>query len=208
MRRSPFAHAETGLVGSTHTQQSAPSRNNTPAKYSGALQFENVRTTAATRIGLRIAPTCPDVFIAALTAPERQPPMSRRSRAQAAAESVHATPASRDRIDADDAIQIFLNPFNDGRQALVFGVNPLGIQADGALVEGAGNRGASAFSALESGRESTDLTPDYIHESKGRVTRDGYEIEIAANLDRHLHARRYWRHHRPNLGYMPDNNST
>src|SRR5256885_17062867 len=62
-------------------------------------------------------------------------------RAQAAPGSVHATLASRDRIDADDAIQIFLNPFNDGRQALVFGVNPLGIQADGALVEGTGNRG-------------------------------------------------------------------
>jgi len=100
-------------------------------------------------------------------------------RAQAAPGSVHATLASRDHIDADDAIQIFLNPFNDGRQALVFGVNPLGIQADGALVEGTGNRGAAAFSALESGRESTDLTPDYIYESKGRVTRDGYEIEIA-----------------------------
>jgi len=100
-------------------------------------------------------------------------------RAQAAPGSVHATLASRDRIDADDAIQIFLNPFNDGRQALVFGVNPLGIQSDGALVEGTGNRGGTAFSALESGRESTDLTPDYVYESKGRVTRDGYEIEIA-----------------------------
>jgi hypothetical protein len=100
-------------------------------------------------------------------------------RAQAAPGSVHATLASRDRIDADDAIQIFLNPFNDGRQALVFGVNPLGIQSDGALVEGTGNRGAVAFSALQSGREATDLTPDYVFESKGRLTADGYEIEIA-----------------------------
>src|SRR5262249_30379761 len=33
-------------------------------------------TTVATRIGLRMAPTCPDVFIAALTAPDRRPPMS------------------------------------------------------------------------------------------------------------------------------------
>src|SRR3954465_10315921 len=100
-------------------------------------------------------------------------------RAQAAPGSVHATLANRDRIDADDAIHIFLNPFNDGRQAFVFGVNPLGIQSDGALVEGTGNRGATAFSALESGRESTDLTPDYVYASKGRVTADGYEIEIA-----------------------------
>jgi hypothetical protein len=100
-------------------------------------------------------------------------------RAKASPGSVHATLASRDRIDADDAILIFLNPFNDGRQALVFGVNPLGIQSDGALVEGSGNRGGGAFSALESGRETTDLTPDYVYESKGRVTNEGYEIEIA-----------------------------
>ena len=100
-------------------------------------------------------------------------------RAQAAPGTVHATLANRDRIDADDVIQIFLNPFNDARQALVFGVNPLGIQSDGTLVEGSGNRGTGAFSALESGREVTDLTPDYVYESKGRVTADGYEIEIA-----------------------------
>jgi hypothetical protein len=61
---------------------------------------------------------------------------------------VNATLANRDRIDADDSIQIFLNPFNDGRQALVFAVNPLGIQADGALVEGSGNRGGTFFRAL------------------------------------------------------------
>jgi len=59
-------------------------------------------------------------------------------KAQAASGAVHATLANRDKIDADDAIQIFLNPFNDGRQSLVFAVNPLGIQADGALVEGSG----------------------------------------------------------------------
>ena len=86
---------------------------------------------------------------------------------------------NRDRIDADDSIQIFLNPFNDGRQALVFGVNPFGIQADGALVEGSGNRGGVLFGALESGREVTDLTPDYVYQSKGRLTDYGYEIEIA-----------------------------
>jgi Domain of unknown function (DUF5916) len=93
--------------------------------------------------------------------------------------SVHATLANRDRIDADDAIQIFLNPFKDGRQALVFGVNPLGIQSDGTLVEGTNNRGGALFSALESGREVTDLTPDYVYQSKGRLTDTGYVIEIA-----------------------------
>jgi len=93
--------------------------------------------------------------------------------------SVHATLANRDRIDSDDAIQIFLNTFNDNRRALMFAVNPLGVQADGTLVEGSGNRGGVLFSALESGREVTDLTPDYVFESKGRLTADGYEVEIA-----------------------------
>jgi hypothetical protein len=100
-------------------------------------------------------------------------------KAHAAPGAVHATLANRDRIDADDAIQIFLNPFKDGRQALVFGVNPLGIQSDGTLVEGSGNRGGALFSALESGREVTDLTPDYVYHSKGRLTDYGYEVEIA-----------------------------
>ena len=94
-------------------------------------------------------------------------------KARAAPGAVHATLANRDRIDADDQIQIFINPFKDGRQALVFSVNSLGIQADGVLVEGTNNRGGVAFSALESGREVTDLTPDYVFQSKGRVTADG-----------------------------------
>ncbi len=91
---------------------------------------------------------------------------------------VHATLANRDRIDADDAIHIFLNPFKDGRQALVFSVNPLGIQADGTLVEGGTVRNATPFGGLESGREAIDLTPDYVFQSKGRLTDYGFEVEI------------------------------
>src|SRR4029079_13299794 len=93
--------------------------------------------------------------------------------------AVHATLANRDRIDSDDSIQIFLNPFKDGRQAVGVGVTPLGIQADGTLVEGSGNRGGALFSALESGREITDLTPDYVFQSKGRLTDEGSESDIA-----------------------------
>ena len=48
---------------------------------------------------------------------------------------VHATLADRDRIDADDNVQILLGTFDDGRQASMFAVNPLGVQSDGALVE-------------------------------------------------------------------------
>jgi hypothetical protein len=100
-------------------------------------------------------------------------------RAHAAPGSVHATLADRDRIDGDDHVQIYLSTFNDGREALMFGVNPLGVQADGALSEGAEvGRGAGGFGGLASGRDLTDLSPDYLFDSRGRVTERGYEVEI------------------------------
>jgi hypothetical protein len=97
-------------------------------------------------------------------------------RASAPAAGVRATLSSRDRLGADDQIQIFLTPFNDGRQALMFAVNPLGVQADGALVEG--SRSAGGLTGLATGREAPDLSPDFVFDSKGRVTDVGFEIEI------------------------------
>ena len=91
--------------------------------------------------------------------------------------SVNATLADRDKIYGDDYIGIFLGTFNDGRQATVFAVNPLGVQGDGIVVE----RGASAgggFSGIITGREPTDISPDYVFQSKGRLTDYGYEVEI------------------------------
>lgn len=98
-------------------------------------------------------------------------------RAHAAPGSVRATLADRDRIDADDWVQIYLTTFNDGRQATVFGVNPLGVQMDGALVEGT-RSGGGGFGGLAAGREAPDLSPDFVFESKGRLTDYGYEVEI------------------------------
>ena len=54
-------------------------------------------------------------------------------RAYAPAGTVNATLADRDKIQADDHVQILLSTFNDSRQAFVFAVNPLGVQADGTL---------------------------------------------------------------------------
>jgi len=51
---------------------------------------------------------------------------------------VHYKLADRDKIDADDNIQIVLTPFLHSREALVFAVNPLGIQEDGTMTEGVG----------------------------------------------------------------------
>src|SRR4051795_8041180 len=91
--------------------------------------------------------------------------------------AVHATLADRDKISADDYIQILLSTFNDSRQALVFAVNPLGVQSDGALVE-TGSVSGNGFNSAVVKREQADLSPDYVFESKGHVTEYGYEIEI------------------------------
>jgi Domain of unknown function (DUF5916) len=91
--------------------------------------------------------------------------------------SVHATLADRDRISSDDHIQILLNTFNDGRQASVFAVNPYGVQSDGALVE-TGSTSGNGFNNAVVKRETADLSPDFVFESKGRLTEYGYEVEV------------------------------
>ena len=87
---------------------------------------------------------------------------------------VRATLADRDNIGADDRIHILLDTYNDNRRALLFAVNPLGVQQDGVQSEGfdpsqsAGGR----FDGV------VDISPDFLFESRGRVTEWGYEIEV------------------------------
>ncbi|HEU5051424.1 MAG TPA: DUF5916 domain-containing protein [Gemmatimonadales bacterium] len=90
--------------------------------------------------------------------------------------AVHATLADRDRIFADDFVEILIGTFNDGRQATVLAVNPLGVQMDGAMVE----RGATStgFGGANVSREGTDLSPDFTWQSKGEVHAGGYVIEV------------------------------
>ena len=98
-------------------------------------------------------------------------------RAHAAPGSVRATLGDRDRVDNDDWVQFFISTFNDGRQASMFGVNPLGVQMDGALVEGT-NAGTGGFGGVAGGRPATDLSPDFVFDSKGHLTDFGYEVEL------------------------------
>jgi hypothetical protein len=91
---------------------------------------------------------------------------------------VNANLLDRDKIFTDENIQILLGTFNDGRQAMVFAVNPLGVQADGTLNEGTGNRGGGAFGSGQSAREQADLSANFVFESKGHVTPYGYQVEI------------------------------
>jgi|CXWL01.1.fsa_nt_gi hypothetical protein len=77
--------------------------------------------------------------------------------------TIRASVARRDNIWNDDYIVLYMDTFNDKRQAYALGWNPLGIQADGTMTEGRGE----------------DYSVDIIMESKGVVTEDGYNIEVA-----------------------------
>lgn len=81
--------------------------------------------------------------------------------------SIRATVADRDSLDQDDSFSFFLDTFNDQRRAFVFTVNPLGIQEDGVHSEGV--QGSSG---------SFDKNPDYQFDSQGRLTEEGYVVEV------------------------------
>ena len=90
---------------------------------------------------------------------------------------VRATLTDRDAIDQDDRIEILLDTFDDHRRAFLFAVNPYGVQQDGVRSEGqmgsAGGPGAGfRFDGI------VDLNPDYVFESRGRLTAFGYEVEV------------------------------
>ena len=89
---------------------------------------------------------------------------------------VNATLADRDRIFGDDNVQLLLDTFHDRRRALLFAVNPLGVQGDGFQTEE--QRTSGGFFSAEESSARTDLSPDFIFESRGRLTDYGYEIEI------------------------------
>ena len=94
----------------------------------------------------------------------------------------HGTPtaslANRDQIFNDDNVQILLGTFHDAHQALLFAVNPLGAQGDGSLVEGRNITAGGFIGSAVVGREQADLSPDYVFQSRGRVTDWGYEVEV------------------------------
>jgi hypothetical protein len=82
---------------------------------------------------------------------------------------VRATVAKRDQIFGDDTVHLILDTFNDRRKGYTLAFNPLGVQADGIISEGSqvGPNG------------SEDYSLDIVMESKGRLTEDGYVVEVA-----------------------------
>ena len=97
-------------------------------------------------------------------------------RAHADPSTVRATLAERDRIENDDHVLVLLDTFNDARRASVFGVNPFGVQMDGIRLEGEG--GSGGFFSAEAVVHPLDRSPDFNYSSVGRLTDDGYDVEV------------------------------
>ena len=88
-------------------------------------------------------------------------------------ELILARLGERDRaVFGDDWVRIMLDTFDDQRQAYVFYVNPLGLQTDGLWIEGMERRPGSGSSV------SIDFNPDFIWDSDGRVTDEGWTAEL------------------------------
>ena len=87
---------------------------------------------------------------------------------------VRGTLADRDNITADDHVQILLDTYDDNRRALLFAVNPLGVQQDGVQSEGA-DPSQSAGGRFDG---NVDISPDFAFESRGRLTTWGWEAEV------------------------------
>src|SRR5437016_3999016 len=77
-------------------------------------------------------------------------------------DKVRASIPRRDNIFNDDYVGILFDTFNDSRKAYEFDFNPLGVQADGTWTD-----------------QNEDFNPDFVFESKGTLTTDGWTLEIA-----------------------------
>src|SRR6266446_403565 len=75
---------------------------------------------------------------------------------------VRANIPKRDNIFDDDYVGFLFDTFNDQRKAYEFDFNPLGVQADGTWTD-----------------NNEDFNPDFVFESKGMVTTDGWTLEVA-----------------------------
>ena len=98
-------------------------------------------------------------------------------RASAPPGTVRATLADRDRIDADDHVQFFLSTFADGRQAFVFGVNPFGVQMDGAWSRACAPAAAASAASPRAARTST-AAPTSSSSRAAAWYAGGYEVEV------------------------------
>jgi hypothetical protein len=68
----------------------------------------------------------------------------------------------RDNLTGEDKVVIYIDSHDDGQNAYIFAINPLGIQQDG-IVDSA---------------QEHDWLPDFVWESEGQIHAEGYTIEV------------------------------
>ncbi len=84
---------------------------------------------------------------------------------------VRSTLADRDKLENDDYLILILDTYDDKRSAFAFAVNPLGQQGDGTITDNTSmGRNSKSF--------RLDYNPDYVFNSRGRVTKDGFIVEV------------------------------
>ena len=76
---------------------------------------------------------------------------------------IRASYLNRDQAWMDDFVAIFLDTFGDANTGTLIGSNPYGVQLD----------------SKNNGGGKEDPTFDLVYESKGRITDEGYEVEMA-----------------------------
>ncbi|HCN25583.1 MAG TPA: hypothetical protein DIS65_09520, partial [Candidatus Marinimicrobia bacterium] len=76
---------------------------------------------------------------------------------------IRASFQKRDQAWMDDFVAIFLDTYGDANTGTMIGSNPYGIQMD----------------AKNNGGGDDDPTFDLVYDSKGRITDEGYEVEMA-----------------------------
>ncbi|MDX1444216.1 MAG: DUF5916 domain-containing protein, partial [Gammaproteobacteria bacterium] len=129
-----------------------------PAEWQGALHVElRYETTPAENIPARVPTTAllmysQETLYVAFEAKDPRP------------ELIRARLSDRDRMFQDDQVGIVIDTFNDERRAFQFFANPLGVQGDLFFDDVNGSQDAS-FNA--------------IWDSAGRLTSDGFEVEMA-----------------------------
>ncbi len=129
------------------------------ARLSGFHQYEPVDSRPAEEETEVLVWYAPEAIHFGIRARDREP------------STIRATRADRDNITGEDHVFIYLDTFNDKRRAFFFAVNALGVQADGVRTEGSGTAGRMFGTNI-------DYNPDFVFESKGQVTPDGFVIEV------------------------------
>jgi hypothetical protein len=163
-QQGPGAGATTATIPRLEASATIDGRLDEPvwqqaAKLTGFHQYEPVDSRGAEEETEVLIWYAPDAIHFGIRAHDR------------AAGTVRATRADRDNISGEDHVTIYLDTFLDRRRAFFFAVNALGVQADGVRTEGSPSAGRMFGTSI-------DYNPDFIFDSKGSVTEDGYVVEV------------------------------